>query len=245
MKVRGRRECADCGERWSYYETGEVACPACGGMRSTGIGDRALHTDGVAEFDLTPIRARLDEESVGDVAREVAHRCRAYTTARGFVDSGSLLPLDGTYLAATELRTAIELYDRSIGPARFSGTGDEEESYLLSLLQGADRGERPPPTEVPRGMWGARGLASAAAIEAYRRDLRRWLDERQGTERTETDGFLGRVADHRRRIEALDGEVEPEVGDRLVEAVRDLARYLTEADETALLRAEERLDRLG
>ncbi|WP_331233418.1 DUF7117 family protein [Natronorarus salvus] len=242
MKVRGRRVCADCGERWSYYETGEISCPSCGGMRSTGVGERALHTDGIAEFDLTPIRAGLDRESLGDVAGDIVRRCREYTTARGFVDSGALLPLDGTYLAATELRYAIEGYDRSIRPERFSGAEDMEEYYLLSLLRGADRGDRPSVEEVPESMYHARGLACASAVEEYRRDLRRWLDEQGGA--VEVDELLGRIGDHRRRIEALDGEVDPDTGDRLVEAVRDLTRYLTEEDEAALLRAEERLDRI-
>jgi hypothetical protein len=244
MKVRGRRECADCGERWSYYETGEITCPSCGGMRSSGIDERRLHTDGVATFDLDPIRARLADGSIGDIASETARLCRAYTISRGFVDSGRLLPLDGTYLAATELRYAIESYDRSIGASRIL-EGEDEEYYLLSLLRGADEGTRPTPDEVPRGMWSARGLAAAAAVEAYRRDLRRWLDDRSPTETTDIDGVIGRVGEHRRRIEALDGEVEPAEGDRLVEAIRDLRRYLADGDETALVRAEDRLDRLG
>ncbi len=243
MKVRGHRECGDCGERWSYYETGQITCPSCGGMRSSGIDERRLHTDGVATFDLDPIRARLAEGSVEEVADETVRRCRAYTTARGFVDSGRLLPLDETYLAAMELRYAIEGYGRSIRPDRFSGAEDAEELYLLSLVRGADRGERPSAEDVPVSMHYARGLASASAIEAFRRDLRQWIDEQEGP--PEVEEHLGRIGDHRRRIEALDGEVDPATGDRLVEAVRDLTRYLTEADETALLRADQRLDRLG
>jgi DNA-directed RNA polymerase subunit RPC12/RpoP len=30
MKIRGERECTDCGTRWSYYDTASVECPQCG-----------------------------------------------------------------------------------------------------------------------------------------------------------------------------------------------------------------------
>jgi len=57
MEIRGERECTDCGERWSYYETGDVACPACGSMQSVGVDEeRALHTTTAGEFDLTEAR---------------------------------------------------------------------------------------------------------------------------------------------------------------------------------------------
>ncbi|MXR22522.1 endonuclease Q family protein, partial [Halobacterium bonnevillei] len=53
MDVRGERECKSCGTRWSYFETGSVACPECGSVRSVGVGERSQHTDGNATLDLS------------------------------------------------------------------------------------------------------------------------------------------------------------------------------------------------
>ncbi len=55
------RECTECGTRWSYYETGSIGCPACGSLHSVGLDERTEHTDLRVEFDLTPVRADIDE----------------------------------------------------------------------------------------------------------------------------------------------------------------------------------------
>lgn len=258
MRVRGNRECQDCGARWSYYDTGSVACPDCGSVHSVGVDERALHTDGDAALDLTEARRAADERSLPEAAERAASACRAYVRKRGFVSGGDLLALDDTYLAARELTGVGETLRRALS------WDDETELYFLSLLRGAADGDRPAAADVPADLRGPRGLAAADAVEAYRRDLAAWLDEHPDPAARET---LSELSVHERRIRALDGAVPPGEADRLVAAARDVGRYLgadggdveggadTDApaggsdvptgDEAALARAKDRLARLG
>jgi uncharacterized Zn finger protein (UPF0148 family) len=236
MKIRGERECQECGTRWAYYETGSVECPACGSLRSVGVeDDRTLHTASPSSLDLTPARELLED---GKPLREVAERAgeltREFTRGYGFVKAGDLQPLDDRYLAAMELRhVAGEL-------ARTVAVDEEEEFYLLTLLRG-DLGDRPAPDEVPDSLRAARGLAYANAVREYRSDLRSYLE-------AESDPLVGDVlgplGEHVKRARALDGDVPPADAEALVTVARDVWRYLVEDDETALLEAENRLDGL-
>ncbi|WP_135661900.1 DUF7117 family protein [Halorhabdus rudnickae] len=234
MRIRGERECKDCGARWSYYETGSVTCPDCGSLRSVGVADRQLHTASPAELDLTDARADLDREPLGTVAGRAGETAATFVREHGFVHAGELQPLDATFVAATELRHAgAEI-------ARMLRIDDAEEAYLLALLDGAESGKRPSPDDVPDSMVSVRGLAAASAVADYRRDVRRYLaDDPDAAARK----ILGRIEDHRTRIEALDGAVAPETADALVEATRDVGTYLIEADAT-LAPARKRLEEL-
>ncbi|QCC52228.1 DUF7117 family protein [Halapricum salinum] len=236
MKVRGARECQSCGSQWSYYETGSIECPDCGSLRSVGIDERTEHTDSPVTLSLSPVVERIDGDALAEVATDAADRCQEYVRKRGFVDAGDLKPLDATYVAAVELRyVASEL-------ARSMRVSEEEELYFLSLLRGAEAGERPPPAEVPASLADARGLATAAVVDAYRRDLVRYLDEQPDqTART----VLGRIVDHKKRIEALDGAVEVATAETLLQALVDLSHYAALDDEPALASAQERLDSLS
>ncbi len=237
MKIRGERECTACGTRWSYYETGSVGCPACGSLRSVGVDERTEHTDLEVEFDLTPVRADVDEATTAELAERARDRAAAYVRRRGFVRGGELRPVDDAYLAAAELRY--------VGDAVAGGMylGDREELHFLALLRGADAGERPAATAVPDSLRASRGLAYADAVEAFRRDVRRWADGRElaGIERA----VLERLGDQVRRVRALDGDVSPRTADRLVEAAREVGVGLRDGDEGAIARASERLDGLG
>jgi hypothetical protein len=231
MKIRGKRECHSCRARWSYYETGSVTCPECGSLRSRGLGERAEHTAGPATLDLTPARAALDREPLGTVADLAAEAAAEYVRRAGFVHAGELQPLGETYPAAAELRRVGSTLSRSMRVA------DPDRLYFLSLLDGAEDGERPPPEEVPDGLWGDRGLAVAAATDAYLSDL--------GHVRSEPGSALVAVLSalraRRKRLEALDGDVDPVEAERLVRACRDVGTAVREDDETALARARERL----
>ena len=229
MKIRGDRECKDCGTRWSYYETASVACPDCGSLRSVGVDERTRHTDAPATFDLTPVRGAIDEEPLRRIAEDAAERATEYVRKRGFVDAGALLVLDETFVAATVLRhvaTAI---------ARGLQTSDPEELYFLELLRGADDGERPPAEEVPDSLRSAHGLAMADAVEDYQRDVREYLTDRPDEQ---ASTLSGRIRDQRKRVEALDGDVAPEDAARLLRATRDLGKYLQRDDESALVTAD-------
>ena len=235
MKIRGERECTECGTRWSYYETGSVDCPGCGSLRSVGTDDRTEHTDLRVSFDLTPVRTEIDEISTSDLADRARERCRGYVTRRGFVRGGELRELDDTYLAAAELVHVADVVSRS------RRLDEREELYFLSLLRGADCGERPAVDEVPRSLRAARGIAYTESVDEYRRDVRTWMEGRAFTA-VERSCFE-RLGDHVTRLRMLDGDVDPQVAERLVEVTRDLADGLA-GDEDALVRARERMDGL-
>ncbi|WP_254535006.1 DUF7117 family protein [Halomarina litorea] len=234
MKVRGQRECTDCGTQWSYYETGTVECPNCGSLRSRGVDERTEHTDTPVTFDLTPARNRVDDGLL-DAAEEAAELCREFVRKTGFVHAGDLKPLSDTYLAAAELAAVTSSLRRAMR------TTDEEELYLLDLLRGADHGERPDPESVPESLHAARGLAYAAAVDDYRDDVRTYLGEHPDSA---ASAALQTVANHVRQIEALDGEVDVRTTERVVRATQDVGRYLVEGDEGALAAARERLAEL-
>ena len=263
MKVRGERECRECGARWSYYETGSVECPDCGALRSVGVGAMTAHTDAPATFDLTPHRARfgdargtLPEEGVDDLKADL----REYARKRGFIRGGELLPLDDTYLAARELLEAVDLYDRLRDPT------DRDREYLLALLAGADEGDRPETEAVPDSLREARGMAAVRAVDEYRSDLLAFLDELSEAENGEqgdddapaptvsvfgddpplaridpTGEPLERLRDRVKRVEALAGDVPPTDADALVDAADALGEYVRTGDETALDHARDRL----
>ncbi|MFB6140521.1 MAG: TFIIB-type zinc ribbon-containing protein [Halosimplex sp.] len=233
MKIRGERECKECGTRWSYYETGSVVCPDCGSLRSVGLDDPTEHTAGAATLDLTEIRGLVDDQSLADIGAAAAERCREYVRSAGFVSGGDLRALDDTYLAALELRLAGEEV------AHAMRTTDDEEYYFLELLRGADAGERPPAGEVPASMRAVRGLAYARAVDAYRSDVRRYLDEHPDET---VRSLLATLRDHQKRIEALDGDVSPRTAGELVYVARAIGRALVDGDETALAEGQRRLD---
>lgn len=237
MKVRGERECQDCGTRWSYYETGSIECPACGSLRSVGVeSERKLHTAGAVTLDLSSVRNATDEEPLRRVAELAVEETRPFVRGSGFIDAGTLLPLSDTYLAASELRAVADEVRRR------SRLTDDEEYYFLSLLRGTDQEERPPIDEVPDSLAAARGLAYANAVKAYRSDLREYLSEHPDPL---VDPVLETLGEHVKRVRALDGAVPAADAERLVRAARAVGDYLIDGDETLLTEAQERLSRLA
>ncbi len=232
MKVRGQRECQACGHRWSYYETGSVACPACESLRSVGVDDRHLHTDTPATLDLSPYRTAWADDELAGRVDDCKADLREYVRKRGFVDGGVLQPLDDAVLAAHELLQVVDLYGRARDPT------DGEERYLLALLRGADDGERPPPEDVPPAWTEARGLAYANAVADYRRDVVEWLDDHPDREARRT---LGTIHERVKRIQALHGDVSPTEAGSLVRATREVGEYLMEGAASSLVSARERL----
>ncbi len=239
MEIRGTRECKECGTRWSYYESGTVSCPACGSVKSVGIDDeRKRHTASPATLDLTSVRNMIDDNPREDIAAAAVEECREFVLKQGFIDAGELQALDDVYLAAHELRQVADIFGRTFDPT------DEEELYYLSLLRGADHGERPDPETVPASIREARGLGYADAVDEYRTDLKTYVDDQQRTDH-EALATLQSLAEHVKRVRALEGDVDPATAERLVKAARALGEYLRWDDEDALVRSRERLDRLS
>jgi len=237
MQLRGERECADCGARWSYYDTGAIVCPECGSPDTVAVDEeQAIHTDSEVEFDLSPVRNDVDEIPREDLAVATRDACREYVRKRGFVRGGELLPLDDTYVAARELAGLADIVRRS------TSLTDEEEWYFLELLRGADVGERPPAADVPDSLRAVRGLATANAVRDYRRDVRQWIDgEDEATGSAFASEVLGTIQDHVRRIRALQGDVPVAQSEALLAATRDLGAYLRAQDPDGLASARERL----
>lgn len=238
MKIRGERECTDCGTRWSYYEIGSVGCPVCGSLRSVGTGERSEHTDLAVDLELTEVRGAVGDLPLEEVAERASEEARSYVRRRGFVRGGALTELDDAYLAAAELRYVADVLARTPSYERT----DEGELYFLELLRDADGGGRPPVEDVPPTLAMARGLAYAEAVREYRRDVRSWLEGRELA--PDERGALDSLGEHVTRIRMLDGDVSPRVAERLVETTRDLGAALGDGDEGALARAEERLEAL-
>jgi len=235
MKIRGERECRACGHRWSYYETGSITCPDCGSIRSVGVDERTEHTDNPAELDLTVIAADVDRRPIRELAGEAAEEAADYVRTRGFIRGGELQPLDTRFVAAVELRHVGTHLARAVR------VDDAEELYFLSQVRGAEAGERPPPAEVPESLAGSRGLAAAAIVGHYRRDLARYLDDHPDAEARR---LLGRLLDHKKRVEAIDGDVPVEIAEALVQATVDLSHYAVYDDEVALASAHDQIDEL-
>jgi hypothetical protein len=110
------------------------------------------------------------------------------------------------------------------------------------LLRGADEGDRPLPTDVPESMRGPRGLAAARAVDDYRTDVRRYLEDHPDSTASR---LPGRIDGHRKRVEALDGEVSPRTAESLVDAARAVGRAVAHDDESALAQAQSHLDGLS
>jgi len=234
MKLRGRRECQDCGERWSYFETGEITCPTCGSVRSKSVAGPTEHTAGTVTLDLTPVRALVDTKPIREVADKAANHTRAYLREVGFIEQGELQELDETVLAASELRRVGRTLGRVLQPT------DAEKQYFLTLLRDTDSGERPAPETVPESLYPERGLAITASVDIYRSELRTVIDNPEPT----LDRALSQLDTHLKRVNALDGAVNPKQSERLVTSIRDISEYVRTDDETALTRAVDRLDSL-
>ena len=130
MKIRGQRVCQACATEWSYYETGSIACPNCGSLRSVGHDDeRRLHTDAPAALSLAQFQAQIAEEPVEAYAADLKAVLREYTRKRGFINGGELQPLDDRYLTARTLLHTVDMLARSHEPTT------DAELYLLSLYK--------------------------------------------------------------------------------------------------------------
>ncbi|WP_254863198.1 DUF7117 family protein [Halovivax gelatinilyticus] len=233
MNVRGDRRCRECGTRWSYAETGQIACPACGSLRSVGRGDRRVHTDSPTPLDLSAVRREIDDHPIRELSQRAAKSCRRYVGRRGFVSDGSLLELDDTYVGALELR-----YAATYATAKPSLTNGQR-LYLLSLVRSVDEGERPPVADVARSIRNARGLAVSRAVRDYRRDVRSW------NESIDQDVYelFESIDAHAVRVDHLDGDVEPLEAEHLLSACRSLADVLR-GETTSLSAVSRELDRL-
>lgn len=222
MEVRGERECKNCGTRWSYYETGSPACPECGSLQSVGRGERRLHTDRPADLDLDPALEALAEKRYREAGKAAEETAREYVRRRGFVTAGELRSLDETYLAAAEIRHVAQLL-RLVTPTLIED-GDIDLAYVTKLFETAATGGRPAAADVPDTMAGPRGLGIGDAVAEYHAALKHWVDATEAE--VDAAGLLDRLDNYVRRVDALEGTVDPREAEKLVEAARALGEYV-------------------
>lgn len=239
MKVRGERECKECGAQWSYFETGSVECPSCGSLLSVGVGDRAQHTNGSGTLDLSGTRQAAGDEPVGRAASVAEDECRDYLRSRGFISGGELLDLDEVYVAAQELKHAAATI-----ASRLS-VDEAIERYFYALIRSAEDGSRLRAEDVPRSLRSARGLGAAAAVGVYLDDLRAYVDDPDTGTPDDALRFVERLRDHEKRVRALDGNVDPETADALVDAANEVGDYLRTGSAAARDAASATLDELA
>ena len=250
MEIRGQRRCTECGQEWSYFDTGEVACPACGSLKSVGRGERKTHTDSAIELDLSPHRQAVDAETdLSAITDGLTTTLRDYIRQRGFLNGGTLQPPDDTLLSAAELLHAVDVLDRRRRPT------DEAQLYVTKLLGGADDGHRPAPDSVPASMTTARGLAYTEVLSRFHQDFTKWVTEESPIMNASAEGanairtsdisvhqLRERFSTHLTRSEALQGDIPVETSETLLVIARKLHDGTVNDDIDALETAQMKLN---
>jgi hypothetical protein len=197
MEIRGERECLDCGETWSYFETREPACPECGSLHSRAVEDAEEDTGGAVETGDLLTRFGTDFEAALEEAED---RCREYTSRVGFVEGGELQPPSPVYVMACEVKhTAAEF----VGEREPT---EEEREYTVSLVEGVEKGEPPGADGRPSTLDAAHNRAVAETVEEYAVDLSRYLRSMG-----EGDGRIEEARDLAKRTQATDGDADDAV----------------------------------
>ena len=271
MDIRGQRVCQACDTEWSYYETGSVACPNCGSLRSVGRDEeRKHHTDTPATLPLASFRAQIAEEPVSAYADELKTVLREYTRKRGFINGGELRPLDDRYLTARTLLHTVDSLTRRREPSA------DAELYLVSLYKtlAADAAETTSDGDpVDSGGSDADSVVDAVDAELTDREAAGGDLDLTAVQvpselraawglavadavaaycrdlRTWLDDSpdaaaattLSQLRDHTNRLNALQGDVAPAVAADIVVAARAVGRYLRTGDDDALTTARDRL----
>jgi hypothetical protein len=250
MEIRGQRQCSECGQEWSYFDTGQVACPACGSLKSVGRGQRETHTDSAVELDLSNHQQALDSETdITTITDDLTTTLRDYIRQRGFLNGGTLQAPDETLLSAAELLHAVDVLDRRRRPT------DETRLYVTKLLAGTDDGYRPTPDSVPTSMTAARGLAYTEILSRFHQDFGKWLSEESSIMSVSTEGTTAtrdselsvsqlreRFRTYLTRSEALQGDIPVETSEIFLTVARKLHEGAVNDDIDALEIARTELD---
>jgi hypothetical protein len=214
MEIRGERECLDCGETWSYFETREPACPECGSLRSRSVEEAEEDTAGGVETADLLTRFGGDFDAALEEAED---RCREYTSRAGFVEGGELLPPSPVYVMACEVKHVAAEFVGEREPT------DDEREYVVALVEGVEKGEPPSTEGRPESLDAAHRRSVAETVEEYAVELSRYLRSVD-----ETDGRVEEARDLAKRTQATDGEADDAVeGLRLL---RDVYEDLTPSE---------------
>ncbi len=213
MDLEGERECLECGERWSYWETRTVECPECDSPRSRGVGDGARPEEEFPAEDLVASTLMETLENADEAAR-------SYTTKKNFVVAGELQPPDPVYVMAAEVK---HLYAELT--ARSREATDREREYAGALVTGLEDGEPPHPGERPETLDAVHERAVADVVEDYSSEMVKWARDRD----LDDTEVMRDVEDARQRAKQVQA-TEGEEGDA-VEALRTLRDVYQGFDE--------------
>lgn len=197
MEIRGERECLDCGETWSYFETREPECPECGSLRSRAVEDAEEDTSGAVETGDLLTRFGSD---FGGALEEAEDRCREYTSRAGFVEGGELLPPEPVYVMACEVKHVAAEFVGNREPT------EDERRYVVALVEGVGKDDPPAPDERPESLDAAHNRAVAETVEEYAKEMSRYLRSSG-----KTDTRIEEARDLAKRTQATDGDEDDAV----------------------------------
>ncbi len=197
MEIRGERECLDCGETWSYFETREPECPECGSLRSRAVEDAEEDTSGAVETG--DLLTRFGSDFAGAL-EEAEDRCREYTSRAGFVEGGELLPPEPVYVMACEVKHVAAEFVGNREPT------EDERRYVVALVEGVGKDDPPAPDERPESLDAAHNRAVAETVEEYAKEMSRYLRSSG-----KTDTRIEEARDLAKRTQATDGDEDDAV----------------------------------
>ncbi|MDY6780397.1 MAG: hypothetical protein SV760_07620 [Halobacteria archaeon] len=248
MEISGERECLECGSRWSYFDTREVACPDCGSLRSKSV-------SGTKGFDTASSGETGPEGSGRGGRREPRDERAGSEEGAGTKDEGDPLNLSDLvpelgadfegalseieercrsytsrhgFVRGGELRPpepryvmACELKHAADILGREGATEDERE-YVVDLIHGLNAGDPPDPSRRPESLEAAHNLAVAETVTEYALDLSKYA---RATD-ADVPGEVEVAREKAKRTEATEGEEDDAVeGLRLLrDAYEELVR---------------------
>ncbi|MFB6253304.1 MAG: hypothetical protein ABEI06_01680 [Halobacteriaceae archaeon] len=236
MEIKGYRECRECGHQWSYYETGNVQCPECGSIKSTGLDERTLHTNNPVEIDITSIQSLVSNDEFRQAGQRAAKEARNYTIKRGFIHKGDLIRCDERIFSCHELRNLGNYINRT------ASITEETEYYFIETIQAVKNSGRPDQQAIPKNLRSIRGLAYARAAKDYLNDVTTWIE--YADHELPSGGVLERTKENIKRVEALDGDISIGDSERIYEIVANLYSYCTTGEISTYEQIEEYLSNL-
>ncbi|MFB6186034.1 MAG: hypothetical protein ABEI86_04100 [Halobacteriaceae archaeon] len=236
MEIKGYRECRECGHQWSYYETGNIQCPECGSIKSTGIDERRLHTNTPVEIDITSIQSLVSNDEFRQAGQLAAEEARNYTIRRGFIQEGELIQCDDRIFSCHELRNLGNYINRT------TSITDETEYYFIETIQAVKNKGRPDQQAIPMKLRSIRGLAYARTAKDYLNAVMTWVEYTD--QQPPSRGVFERTKENIKRVEALDGDISVRDSERIYEIVTNLYSYCTTGEVSTYEQIEEYLSNL-
>ncbi len=172
MEISGERECLDCGEQWSYFETRQIECPECGSIKSMSISESELDTASSRknELDMSDLYTEFQTDFMNALT-QAGDRSREYIASTGFIEGGELRPPMLRYVMAREIMEIADYIDLSLD----TDISASEERYIIDLVKGVKSGD--PPDKRPNSMNNHHYMAVAKTAEEYATELFKYFEQ--------------------------------------------------------------------